>query len=189
MSKLTTKRLLNDANKQLKKKRKELRLTKIQLDSLKKRKSEVERLQTEIESVTPKNEGVPGVIKMKQDVPDWINGIWIVAKNDGTMIEMYKFFEYIREIHDYKKLDFEKPKQAFGSDGKEVTFNKGDLLLVSHLGDLKDKRIGFHFANVGPSDERGQLQLELALHRLGMGSQPCSDKSFLVVDGNFRKVN
>lgn len=131
-----------------------------------------------------------GIIVKTQQIPDWVNGIWIVAENVDRNVQMYKFFEFIREIDNYHKFEITLPhKHMIGIDGEEVTFNKGDLVLITHVGDIKDKGKGFHFANVGPSDEAGQLQLELARHKLGIGPIPCSDKAFLVVDGNFRKVN
>lgn len=188
-----------EKKKRIKKLRKELRLAKknhVQAkQKLKKTRTELARLnqlKSELELVTGKNEGV--MIKMANKVPDWVDGIWIVGKRekegDEDKVTFYKFFEFIREQENYKKLEMNIPRgPMIGVDGIEVTMNKGDMLQIVFRPDIK-QGYGFHFANVGPNGEVGQLQLELALHRLGMGAMPCTDpKTFLVVDGSFRKVN
>lgn len=158
--------------------------------NLKEKLASLQQLKTEMEHVTEQNGGI--LVTMANEVPSWVNGIWIVARRDEDKVLFFKFFEFIREIKDFKRwqLDLPKDRSMVGEDGKEVTFNKGDLLQVVHRPDVLPGKHGFHFANVGPNGPEGQLQLELALHRLGMGPVPCADpKTFLVVDGSFRKVN
>ena len=132
-----------------------------------------------------------GVYMKSRDVPDWVNGIWVVGERNSAEVTFFKFSDFLREVTNYPKFKMNLPTSPMlGSDGKEVTFRKGDLLVVRHESDVKEGHVGFHFANVAPSDGITQLQYELVLHRLGMGAMPCTDpKSFLVVDGNFRKVN
>jgi len=130
-----------------------------------------------------------GVITKGKDMDlNKTTGVWIVTKREENKVEMKKFFEFIRDVKHEFTLLMNLPKFRVGRDGKEVTFNKGDLLVIGYLGDLEEKGKGFHFANVGPNDELGQLQYELALYKLGMGLAPKTDKSFLVVDGSFRQV-
>lgn len=146
-------------------------------------------LRDELEKVTLKNGGI--VVKTDKTL-DWVNGIWIVAKREKNNILLYKFYEFIREVTNFKKFQIDLPEGAplIGEDGLEVTFNKGNMLQVIYRPDIKPGMVGWHFSNVGPNGPEGQLQLELALHRLGMGPMPCADpKSFLIVDGTFRKVN
>lgn len=118
--------------------------------------------------------------------PDWTTGIWIVKSREGRITEMVKFFDFIKETEPLPKMSLELPTNLVGEDGKEVTFNEGDLISCTYLGDLKEGGTGFHFANVGPSGENSQLQYEYALGKLGLGIK-VQPGSFLVVDGVFRK--
>lgn len=118
-----------------------------------------------------------------------MQGIFIVVSKDEKEVELRKFYSLIRDENPIPTMKIEKIKNPVGSDGKEVTFERGDLLMVTPK-PRADGKMSFHFANVGPSEEKGYLQYAVALHKIGMGEMPQTlDKNFLVVDGNFRKVN
>lgn len=114
-------------------------------------------------------------------------GIWIAESRDAAGVQLVKFFEFIRDDKP-TRLVIDLPNQPMiGEDGKEVTFNRGDLVACTFLGDLEKGKLGYHFANVAPSEERGQLQYEYALGKLGLGMKTFLPDSYLVVEGQFRK--
>jgi len=117
-----------------------------------------------------------------------VSGVYIVVKNENKLLVLRHFNNFIRgdevEIKTIELPNF--PSGLKGDDGKEVTTNPGDLLMVNNI-DVP-RGYGFHLANVGPADEKTAILHEYALSKLGLGIKPKFDKAILLVDGHFRKL-
>jgi hypothetical protein len=149
---------------------------------------------TEIIDLVGHDEQVGGVeIKLERSMtPEKLTGLWIISENNGKDVTLKHFYSLVRGKDEvpYTTLTLEgiMERDHIGDDGKEVTFKVGDMLAVAQFSkdDMK-----FHFANVGPSGEQGQLQYALALSKLNLGAVPNLEgkESFLVTDGLFRRIN
>ena len=124
-------------------------------------------------------------------------GIWIVGNRelmrDCDSVSLTKFYDLVNEEEKPLTMRVQLPKvQMIGSDGKEVTFNPGDLVSCDYEGDLHEGKHAFHFANIEPSSKEGRdmydtvrIKLGLKINRTAVYTEP---RSYMVVDGNFRKV-
>lgn len=175
------------------------------------RRQRLFNLLNEMKAFSTTNKGADNIMfQKKKDENIDINsatGTWIVSKREQGekthKIELTRLAEIIALKERPLKLLIELPdsKQMVGDDGKEVTFNLGDLITCAYAGDInadnepnlstkKIQKHGFHFANLAPSGDEGYKMYATALAHLGIKEMPGSpddmDK-FTVVEGNFRR--
>ena len=157
----------------------------------------INRLETvikESEGLTAKNDGFETVkMKPKDDKhfnPDKASGVWIVKNRNDKDVEMVRFSSVVRDSDNFPFLSIHLPNSGpmIGKeDGKEVTFNPGDLIRCHYEGDM-DRGSTFRFANVGTNDPTTELQYQYALGKLGLGAKIELPEGFQIVDGNFRRM-
>lgn len=100
-----------------------------------------------------------------------VNDYYMVTEHDKDHVKMTNFFMLIKDAEEKNGqlrdivLDGFLPNVYVNDFGESVTLNPGDLLSVKIIDKL------MHFANVGATDEHGQLQIEYALHKLNLGNQ------------------
>jgi len=199
MNKRQRRRILESRLRAVRQKRKEIDKEIKRIEPIK------ERLGTLIAEMKDFNQSNKGKeVKMHQaGFSDKINvnsstGIWIVRDKelmkDADSVSLTKFYDLVNEVEKPLTMRVQLPKiQMIGADGKEVTFNTGDLLQCAYEGDLHDGKHGFHFANLEPNGEEGQHIYDLVRKKLGLNKVTIYNEQksirYLVVDGNFRKVN
>lgn len=175
---------------------KKLRGHRTQIERLNASKKRIQSLITDLEDFKNGNEGYALHMEKAPFTPDKATGIWLVKERTGKNVKLVKFFDFVKFDNEKQQLklslNLPSDKPMFGSDNLEVTFAKGDLLSCAYINDLKaDAKEGmaFNFANVMPSNAAGLAQYDYALGKLGIKQPTTLATEYLVVDGNFRKVN
>ena len=203
MNRKQQRRVLEQRLHAVRKKRKEINKN---LRILEEEKERLRGLINEMQNFGISNKGTE--IKMRQVkkgegqiTPPNATGIWIVEKivekrdQDAKYapyvgVQLAKVDELVNSNEGALRLTISlDPKtQMKGSDGKEVTFNIGDLVVCNYEGDMESGKHAFRFANIEPSGEEGQKIYDIALAKIGLKPMPAADNNFLIVDGNARKL-
>lgn len=183
-------------------KKQQLRSIKRQLKSVKKERAELDKILPRLKQIIDETEGFTSAgkgavfldkMKIREGAtltPDHATGNWIITARMGQKVLMTKFKDFVNDVALPAKLEINMPASVYGTDGLEVTFNKGDLIACTFEGDMRDnkgkKEAKFHFANLGTGTPEAEAQYQYALGKLGLASVTEKKAQFSVVDANFR---
>jgi hypothetical protein len=116
--------------------------------------------------------------------------IWLVTKHEeGHTAVLTEFFDLLRDKKPMTMVleGILANKPFIGSDGKVVSLELGSLLVVNRV--PVTKGVGIHLANIFPSDEKGKIQYQYLLNKLGLGIKQYIEGAFdLQTDGQFRAL-